>query len=62
MSADLYKGWDPSKGDYTDKHFEAEIGKRKRDRIKARIQLMIYGAIFLVLLGGSLYYVYRLKG
>jgi len=61
MSINLYKDWDPSKGDYTDKHFEAEISKRRKDRRKARIQMIVYGAIFLVLLVVSIYYAYKLR-
>ena len=62
MSVNLYKDWDPSKGDYTDKHFEAEIGKRKKDRRKARFQMFLYGGIFLLLLVVSIYYAYKFRG
>ena len=61
MSINLYKNWDPSKGDYIDDNLEAERIRRQKDQIKSRIQLVVFSIIFAGLLVFSLWYAYKAK-
>jgi len=61
MSINLYKNWDPSKGDYVNDDLEFERIQRKKDKIKTRIQLIIFSVIFVGLLIFSLWYAYKVR-
>lgn len=61
MSINIYKNWDPSKGDYIDENLEFERVQRKKDKLKQKLQLIFFGVIFIGLILFSLWYVYRGK-
>lgn len=61
MSINIYKNWDPSKGDYIDENLEFERVQRKKDKLKQKLQLVFFGVIFTGLILFSLWYVYRGK-
>lgn len=61
MSINIYKNWDPSKGDYIDENQELEKAQRKREMIKQRIQLIVFSLVFLGLIVFSLYYAYKVR-
>ena len=61
MSINLYKDWDPSQGDYVDEHFQREIIKRRKDRIKSKIQFIFIIVISVALMGLAIYFVAKMK-
>jgi hypothetical protein len=61
MSINLYKNWDPSKGDYIDENLELERVQRQKDRVKQRLQLIFFGIIFVGLIVFSLWYAARVR-
>ena len=61
MSINLYKNWDPSKGDYIDENLEYERVQRQKDKVKQRLQLIFFGIIFVGLIIFSLWYAYRIR-
>ncbi|MBS1493860.1 MAG: hypothetical protein JST55_10125 [Bacteroidetes bacterium] len=61
MSINIYKNWDPSKGDFVNDDLEMERIQRKKDRLKTRIQLIIFGVIFVGLLVFSFWYAYKVR-
>jgi hypothetical protein len=61
MSINIYKNWDPSKGDFVNDDLELERIQRKKDRLKTRIQLIIFGVIFVGLLIFSFWYAYKVR-
>ncbi len=61
MSINIYKNWDPSKGDYIDENLEFERVQRKRDKIKQRLQWIFFAVIFAGLIIFSLWYAYRIR-
>ncbi len=61
MSINIYKNWDPSKGDYVDENLEFEREQRKKHKIKQKVQLVLFSVIFLGLIIFSLYYAYKIR-
>ena len=61
MSINIYKNWDPSKGDYVDENLEFERVQRKKDKIKQKVQLVLFSVIFVGLIIFSLYYAYKVR-
>ncbi len=61
MSINIYKNWDPSKGDYVDENLEFEREQRKKHKIKQKVQLVLFSAIFLGLIIFSLFYAYKIR-
>ena len=61
MSINIYKNWDPSKGDYIDENLEFEREQRKKHKIKQKVQLVLFSVIFLGLIIFSLYYAYKIR-
>lgn len=61
MSINLYKNWDPSKGDYVDENHEFERVRRKKEKLKTRVQLIIFSALFFGLIVFSIWYAFRAR-
>ncbi len=61
MSINIYKNWDPSKGDYVDENLEFEREQRKKHKIKQKVQLVLFSVIFVGLIIFSLYYAYKIR-
>ncbi len=61
MSINIYKNWDPSKGDYIDENLEFEREQRKKHKIKQKVQLVLFSVIFVGLIIFSLYYAYKIR-
>lgn len=61
MSINIYKNWDPSKGDYVDENLEFERERRKKHKIKQKVQLVLFSVIFVGLIIFSLYYAYKIR-
>ncbi|MBS1515920.1 MAG: hypothetical protein JSS63_12860 [Bacteroidetes bacterium] len=61
MSINIYKNWDPSKGDYVDENLELERVQRKKDKLKAKVQTIIFSVIFFGLIVFSVWYALRAK-
>lgn len=61
MSINLYKNWDPSKGDYVDENLEFERVQRKKDKLKQKLQLVFFSIIFTGLIVFSVWYAYKAK-
>lgn len=61
MSINLYKNWDPSKGDYVDENLEFERAQRQKDKLKSKIHLIIFSVIFTALIIFSIWYVFSAR-
>ncbi len=61
MSINLYKNWDPSKGDYVDENLEFERVQRKKDKLKTKVQLIIFSVLFFGLIVFSVWYAYQVR-
>jgi len=61
MSINLYKNWDPSKGDYVDENLEFEVSKRKKEKVRDKIQLIIFSVIFAALIIFTVWYAFKIR-
>lgn len=61
MSINLYKNWDPSKGDYVDENLEYEVSKRKKEKFRDKIQFVIFGVIFTALIVFTIWYAFKIR-
>jgi hypothetical protein len=61
MSINLYKNWDPSKGDYVDENIEYEISKRKKEKLRDKVQFIIFGIVFAALIIFTVWYAIKIR-
>lgn len=61
MSINLYKNWDPSKGDYIDENLEYEVSKRKKEKLRDKVQFIIFGVIFAALIIFTIWYAIKIR-